>query len=193
MGRWEPGASGRLQQAALDLFGEHGYDATTVAQIAARAGVTERTFFRHHADKREVLFTGSAELEDLLVRSIESTPVGVPPLMSLSRSLELVGDFLGDRRAFVLARHRAITASSELHERELAKLAQLSAALAQALRNRGASEVVATLLGEVGVAVFRTAFERWVTEDVRPFDALIRDSLNELKCAVLEVAPPRGR
>jgi hypothetical protein len=60
MTRWEPNARGRLEQAALALYGERGFENTTVAEIAARAGLTERTFFRHFADKREVLFAGGA-------------------------------------------------------------------------------------------------------------------------------------
>src|SRR5579875_3758532 len=80
MGRWEPDAPGRLQRAALELYAEHGYEQTTVAEIAQRAGLTERTFFRHFADKREVLFHGSQELEQRMVAAVRAAPADTAPL-----------------------------------------------------------------------------------------------------------------
>lgn len=193
MARWEPDARGRLQQAALDLFGEQGFETTSVAQIAERAGVTERTFFRHHADKREVLFAGSEELEELLVAGLVDAPGRLPHLEALVRSLELSDGFFRDRRAFVVARHGIVTGSRELRERELTKLAGLSGALAGALRARGAPDVTASLLGDVGVAVFRTAFERWVVEEGRPLAAIVRDCSEELTRALAGLAPGHDR
>ena len=70
MGRWEPDAQGRLARAALELYVDQGYEQTTVADIAARAGVTERTFFRHFADKREVLFAGSGAFQETVLSAI---------------------------------------------------------------------------------------------------------------------------
>src|SRR5215472_3630839 len=80
MGRWEPDARGRLERAALELYGERGFEQTTVAEIAGRAGLTERTFFRHFADKREVLFAGSAALRDLIVNAVTSAPASATPI-----------------------------------------------------------------------------------------------------------------
>lgn len=57
MPRWPADSRERLVDAALGLFVEHGYAATTIDEIAARAGVTARTFFRHFVDKEEVLFS----------------------------------------------------------------------------------------------------------------------------------------
>ena len=74
MGRWEPNARGRLEQAAMELYLERGFDQTTVAEIAERAGLTERTFFRHFADKREVLFAGAGALQELLVSAVAGAP-----------------------------------------------------------------------------------------------------------------------
>ena len=78
MGRWEPDARGRLEQAALELFEERGYARTTVGDIASRAGLTERTFFRYFTDKREVLFSGSGAVESLMVESIAAAPATTP-------------------------------------------------------------------------------------------------------------------
>ncbi len=184
MARWEPDAAGRLQRAALELFREQGFEATTVAQIAERAGVTERTFFRHHTDKREVLFAGSEELVERLVQGIESAPAEAAPVEALSRSFAMIDDLFGARRAFVRERHAAVASSRELRERELAKLAALSHALAEALRSRGAADDLARLLGEVGVAVFTSAFERWVVEDDGDLGALVQDSFAQLSHAI---------
>ncbi|MFD9129671.1 TetR/AcrR family transcriptional regulator, partial [Kitasatospora sp. NPDC059571] len=80
MGRWEPNARGRLAEAALGLYGERGYEQTTVAEIAERAGLTERTFFRHYADKREVLFDGSGVLQELFAAAVAGAPESAAPI-----------------------------------------------------------------------------------------------------------------
>src|ERR1700683_5575199 len=98
MGRWEPNARGRLEQAAMELYTERGFEQTTVVEIAKRAGLTERTFFRHFADKREVLFWGAASLQELLVSSVSSAPADVAPIEVVAAALEAVGDVLQERR-----------------------------------------------------------------------------------------------
>jgi AcrR family transcriptional regulator len=186
--RWEPNARGRLELAALELYGERGYDQTTVAEIAKRAGLTERTFFRHFADKREVLFYGAGMLQDWLVKGIEDAPSGLPPIDAVGASLEAVARSLEERRDLARQRLAIVTATPELRERELIKLANLAAALAEALRRRGVPDPGASLAAEAGVAVFRVAFQRWAGQAAGPGDLagptlvqLIRDSLAELK------------
>lgn len=182
MGRWEPDARGRLAKAALELYAEHGYEQTTVAEIAKRAGLTERTFFRHYADKREVLFSGAGELEELIVRTVGDAPESAVPLDALSAGLDAVAEMFTDRRDFARRRHAVITANPELQERELIKLASMAAALAASLRGRGIAEPTASLAAEAGVAVFKVAFERWIAPgEERPMRQLIRESLTELK------------
>jgi len=162
MGRWQPDASGRLARAAVELYGERGYDATAVADIAERAGLTERTFFRHYADKREVLFAGAGELQDRLVAAVRDAPRGTGPLDAVAEALQATGPFFEELGPFVRVRQELIGANPELHERELAKLAALAAALADALRARGVGEPAARLTAEAGTAVFKVAFEGWV-------------------------------
>src|ERR1700761_8737290 len=162
MTRWEPNASGRLGLAALELYSERGYDQTTVAEIAKRAGLTERTYFRYFADKREVLFYGSALLQERVVQGIASAPAEMPPLDAVSRAYEGVAEIFEGRRPLARRRQAVVAANPELRERELIKLATLSAALADALRERGVSDPAATLAAEAGIAVFRSAFQRWV-------------------------------
>ena len=182
MGRWEPDGRGRLEQAALELFGERGFENTTVAQIAARAGLAERTFFRYFADKREVLFWGAQALQELMVEALVDTPPSAAPLAAVAAALDAAGTVLQDRLEIARHRHGVIVASAELRERELIKLASLAAALGDALRLRGTDGTTATLAAEAGIAVFRVAFERWVT-DTAPQDLaqLIRESLEELR------------
>jgi AcrR family transcriptional regulator len=186
MSRWGPDARGRLAQAALDLYGERGFDQTTAAEIAGRAGLTERTFFRHFADKREVLFAGSAELQKLLVDATASAPPSAAPIDAVSAALMAAGDVFNDeRRSYARERRAVIAANAELFERELIKMASLASAIADALRRRGVSEPAATLTAEAGIAVFRVTFDRWV-ESVNHQDwrTLIRESLEELKVLV---------
>jgi AcrR family transcriptional regulator len=182
MTRWEPNARGRLEQAAMELYSERGFEQTTVAEIAKRAGLTERTFFRHFADKREVLFSGSGLLQELLVSTLVSTPDSLAPLDAVAAALDAAGALLQERREFARQRQSIIAANAELQERELIKLASLAAALADTLRQRGISDPAASLTAEAGIAVFRIAFERWVGEaDERDLPQLIRESLDELK------------
>lgn len=182
MSRWEPNARGRLEQAALELYSERGFEQTTVAEIAKRAGLTERTFFRYFADKREVLFWGAAALQELLVSTLESTPASTAPIDATAAALQAAAAVLQERRDFSRKRQSVIAANVELQERELIKLASLSAALADTLRRRGVRDPAASLTAEAGIAVFKIAFERWVTEtNRRDFPQLIRESLDELR------------
>ena len=182
MGRWEPNARGRLEQAALELFSEHGFEQTTAADIAERAGLTERTFFRYFADKREVLFGGAGSLQDLLASTLAGTPESVAPIDAVATALQAAARVLQERRDYARQRQTLIAANPELQERELIKLASLSAALADTLRRRGVNEPAASLTAEAGIAVFRIAFDRWVKgPDERDFPQLIEESLDELK------------
>ena len=183
MSRWKPDAVGRLQQAAFELYAEHGYEETTVAEIAERAGLTERTFFRHFADKREVLFRGSAELQQLIVDAVQAAPPAATPIEAITIGLSAAGAiFDADLRPYSQQRQRVIDANPELQERELVKLASLAAALAEALRRRGVQDPAAGLTGEAGVAVFRVAFEHWIHDDTaHDYAQFVRDAVAELR------------
>ena len=182
MVRWEPDGRSRLEQAALALYGERGFENTTVAEIAERAGLTERTFFRHFADKREVLFLGSGALEELLVSTVKDAPGSLSPVDAAGAGIEAIAAVLQERRPYARQRQAIIAASAELRERELIKLASLSAALADTLRERGVGDPAATLTAEIAVAIFRTAFERWIDEgNDRQFPQLVRESFEQLK------------
>jgi AcrR family transcriptional regulator len=182
MGRWQPDARTRLAEAALELYGQRGFQAVTVAEIAERAGLTERTFFRHFADKREVLFSGAVGLQDQIAAALDSAPVSLSAIDAVGEALEAAAALLGQRRDYARRRQAIITANAELQERERIKLASLARALADGLRRRGVAASTAILAGEAGIAVFRVAFERWIDEsEHRELGEVIRDSLNELK------------
>jgi AcrR family transcriptional regulator len=182
MGRWEPNARGRLEQAAMELYVERGFEQTTVAEIAKRAGLTERTFFRHFADKREVLFWGSATLQEHLVNAVASAPDSAAPIDAIAAAIEVAGVVLQERREAARQRQTIIAANPELQERELIKLASLASALAGALRRRGVSEPAASLTAEAGIAVFKIAFGLWTDGDSgQDLPRLIQESLDELK------------
>ncbi|MEV5557748.1 TetR family transcriptional regulator [Nonomuraea wenchangensis] len=176
MGRWEPNARGRLEEAALELYGERGYEQTTVAEIARRAGLTERTFFRHFADKREVLFGGGTLLEERLTAAVAAAPDSAGPLEAVAAALDAVGPLFQERHERSRRRQAIILAHAELRERELIKLATLARALAGALRERGVGEPAASLAAEAGIAVFKIAFERWTDE---PGEADLRQAMRE--------------
>jgi AcrR family transcriptional regulator len=153
-----------------------------VAEIAKRAGLTERTFFRHFADKREVLFWGAASLQELMVDTLAAAPDRAAPIEAVAAALESAGTIFEQRRDGASRRQAIIAATPELQERELIKLASLAGALADALRRRGVKEPAATLTAEAGIAVFRVAFERWIDErNRRGFSQLVRQSLDELR------------
>ncbi len=180
--RWEPNARSRLEQAALKLYVERGFEQTTVAEIAKEAGLTERTFFRHFADKREVLFSDAGVLQELLVSTVASSPDSVAPIDAIAEALDAAGTLLQERRAYSRQRQTVIAANAELQERELLKLAALASALADALRRHGVMEPAASLTAQAGIAVFKVAFERWINEpSQRDLPQLIRESLDELK------------
>jgi AcrR family transcriptional regulator len=180
--RWEPDARGRLQEAAFALYGERGYDRTTVAEIAERAGLTKRTFFRHFADKREVLFDRTEWLTEQFVHEVAAAPAAAAPLDAVAAALDAVTAGFEERRPFAARRQEIIASHPELQERELIKLASLAAAVADALRARGVGDPAAILTAEAGIAIFRVAFERWVDAgNTRSFQQIARDALRELR------------
>lgn len=182
MVRWQPGARERLQAAALERFAAAGFDGTTVAEIAATAGLTERTFFRHFADKREVLFAGQDEFERLFVGGIEAAPAG-DPMAIVAAALEgATAFFPEERRSWSRARQGVIDADPGLQERELLKLSGLATAMTGALRRRGVDPTAAALAAESGVAVFRVGFATWIAEgEQRPLPAILRAVLGDLR------------
>jgi AcrR family transcriptional regulator len=183
MGRWQPNAQGRLAQAAMELFVERGFEQTTVAEIAARAGLTERTFFRHYTDKREVLFAGGEVLRQDFVSAVAAAPESATAMQAMTLGLDAAAAMLeGERgREFARRRQQIIGENSELRERELIKLAGIATALAETLRERGVEEPGASLTAELGISVFRIAFERWITDgNERSFSELIEEALSGL-------------
>lgn len=176
MSRWSPDARGRLEQAAYELFLHYGYDQTTVADIAEQAGLTERTFFRHYADKREVLFGGAEALQDGLMRALAEAPPSLSTIDAVRVAVETMTSVFHGRRPHARERQRIVGANPDLQERELIKRASLTAALAQALQQRGVAEPAASLAADIGIGVFYVGFVRWLTD---PADRELVDIVHE--------------
>jgi AcrR family transcriptional regulator len=187
MGRWQPGTKQRLQAVALELFRERGYEATTVGDIASRAQVTERTFYRYFADKREVLFDGSATLQRQVVEAIAAAPADRAAIDVVAGAFATVAPFLEARRDFAGRRANAIATNPSLREREQLKMITLGIAAADALRARGVPDPAAALAAETGVTVFRVGFDRWVTDPTGDLAACFRDTLAALKALTLQL------
>lgn len=187
MARWEPGARERLVLAAVDLFTEQGYDDTTVAQIAERAGVTKSTFFRHFSDKRELLAAGQETLSQLLVEGITEAPAGATPLEAVASGLERASGAMGPTNRDLGPRIKAaVAASTELQERDALKSVGLAAAMTAALVGRGIADPTAHLAAELGVLAFKRGYAEWSDADRGPDDTLApyaRAALDELRAA----------
>ncbi|HEY6762976.1 MAG TPA: TetR family transcriptional regulator [Baekduia sp.] len=180
--RWQPHARTRLEAAALDLFDERGYEATTAAEIAARADLTERTFFRHFADKREVLFANEDTMLAALVAGVREAPddrLSVPDLVRAG--LDAVAVALQPRRDDLRRRAAIIATHPALHERELMKQTATAATLAQVLQERGVDATLAPLAADVAIVALRTAFDRWIADaERRPLSDLVTETLDQL-------------
>lgn len=182
MSRWSPDARGRLEQAAFELFLERGYDQTTVADIALRAGLTERTFFRHYADKREVLFSGETELKDEMLGVLAGLAPDVPTIESVRIAIEAIASVMRDLRAGARKRQRIIDAHADLQERSLIKRANVTAALADGLTKRGVPDAEANLAADLGMAIFYLAFARWIDDpQEREFADIVHEGFEQLK------------
>jgi AcrR family transcriptional regulator len=195
MARWEPNARIRLVRAAIDLFAEQGYDATTVTQIAESAGLTKTTFFRHFPDKREVLFAGQDLHAQLLADGIAKAPADATPLEAVAAALDAVtASFRPFQRDFGPRLLTVIASASELRERAAFKHAGLVAAMAKALGERGVPEPAAGLAAELGVRAFDTAYARWAdpaaeqTQPEQTLPELARQALDELQAALTSLS-----
>jgi AcrR family transcriptional regulator len=183
MVRWEPGAPERLQKAALELFVTRGYEQTTATEIAQSVGLTERTFFRHFSDKREVLFHGQDMLLQAFIAGVDSAPPSASPIEIVASALRSATAFFPDeRRPHSRTRQSVIDQNPALQERELHKLASIATTLAGALRARGVDELAAALAAESGVTVFGIAFAQWIREgEERSLTDIAADVLGELQ------------
>jgi AcrR family transcriptional regulator len=192
MARWEPGTAERLQRAAIALFAAQGFEETTAAQIAQSVGLTERTFFRHFADKREVLFDGQSRLLEAFLRGVAAAPAGASPIEVVGVALRSAASFFPDeRRDYARTRQAVIDRNPALQERERHKLAGIATAVADALRARGVDELAATLAAQSGITVFGIAFTRWIREgEERSLAAIGDEVLEGLLSLTAKGAPP---
>src|SRR5688572_8487190 len=157
MSRWPTGAQSRLERAALELFVEQGFAETSVAQIAERAGLTTRTFFRHFADKREVLFAYQAELPTVVSNVLADAAGTLDPMAVITQGLQTIAAELESEREYVRIRRGIIETDDGLRERELRKQSVLSDAVTRVLLERGADELTSRLAAQIAVSIFSVA------------------------------------
>jgi AcrR family transcriptional regulator len=171
----------RLREAALELYLEHGYDATTTAQIAERADVTERTYFRHFADKREVLFDGESELRDVMVTAIADAPAGDTSLSVVIAAYIAAVPLFVKGRPIAVRRAEVIAVTPALQERAHAKTAALREAVIGALVDRGIPEPTARLAAQVGAAAFERASRAWYPDASQDLTKLVMSAADEVR------------
>lgn len=155
----------RFESAAYTLFEEQGYAATTVPEIAAKADLTERTFYRYFADKREVMFWRAGDHQLAITKEITQAQAGLHPLAMVAHAFEAVAPFIDSHRAIVKLRQHLIFSHSDLQERELMKLHMLASTVEQALRQRGLSASHARVVAEIGAAIWKVALENWRADE----------------------------
>lgn len=191
MARWEGNAQGRLEAAALELFLEQGFAETTVPQIAARAGLTTRTFFRHFADKREVLFRGDAEVPVLVSYMMTQAPAALGPVALITSYLGMFAETVfGGQREALLRRHAVVQADAGLRERELRKKETVREAIVNGFTSRGEAALTAAIAADMAMAVLGAALERWLTaQDDAPLTEYVTEALRALEALMRQGAP----
>jgi AcrR family transcriptional regulator len=192
MSRWAPNARERLEDAALELFADHGYEATSVAQIAERAGLNRATFFRHFADKREILFGGEERLVGLFVSGIREAGPEATLAECLQSALRAAASLMTEEQRRKADRRRSVAAANvEVQERGLLKRRMMAHAIAAALLDRGVDELTALLGAEIAILAFGIALQRWVGSDgADPFSVHAGAALGDLQARVGELEPP---
>jgi AcrR family transcriptional regulator len=191
MGRWEPDARGRLLRAALDLFSERGYEATTTAQIAERAGLTKTTLFRLFPDKREIVFQGQGRLVALVTAGVEEAPAESSAHELLVAALQALASAHTEEHRHIGRTLDPILASSEeLRERAVFKRSAITSALEDALLRRLGDARLAGVLADLGMRSYYTGYETWVAaDDQRSFTDHVLDELAAHDDAVRQIPP----
>ena len=185
MGRWEPDARERLERAALDLFAERGFDAVTVPEITARAGLTTRTFFRHFTDKREVLFADADQMPARAAQLVLSAPAALAPIDVVSHGLLDLASVFQDRREALVRRKAVIDGNDGLRERELRKMESLVGAITDAFGQRGVDPLTAAIVAETAVMVVKVSLRGWIGSDGRtPLHDVMTDTLDRLRASL---------
>jgi len=190
MARWEPDARERLVLAAMDLFAEQGYDATTVVQIAERAGLTKSTFFRHFPDKRQLLVAGQDALSRLLAEGIREAPPDAAPLEAVAAGLRRAAGAMTPFNRQLAPRFKAaVAANAELQERDALKRVGMATAMTEALAGRGVPGPVARVAAELGVLAFKQGYATW-SADGEPDELLTAtlSALDELRDAAARMS-----
>ena len=168
----------------MTLFLERGYENVTVAEIAAQAGLTKRTFFNHFADKREIFFVGAAAFRASVTEHLDQADPGLSPVDAAVTALTGAGRGIAAYREYAPAVRGLIASSSELQERDLIKTASITSALIDGLRRRGVAARPASFAARAAVTAYTTAWDDWVAQPAQDFGPLMQQALADLRAAV---------
>lgn len=161
-----PRASSRetLAEAACDLFLEQGYEATSVADIAQRAGVSRSSFFNYFSSKSDVLWSGLDARIDLALRAIAERKLDATGESVRAHLVDIVTDFAPDTLALAL-RNRAVMGLGEEFVRDTAlRHARLMTGIAAAARRSGNGAVRADILGAAYAAALLSSLRGWAEQ-----------------------------
>jgi AcrR family transcriptional regulator len=168
----------------MALFQQRGYENVTIAEISERAGLTRRSFFNHFADKREIFFAGAAAFRDSVANHLAKVDPGLGPLDAAATALTNAGIDIVDYLEHAVAVREVINSSSELRERDLAKMADITDVLSEGLQARDLDPRRARLVASCAVAVYQDAWQRWSENPGAEFAAVMSEALGELRTAV---------
>jgi AcrR family transcriptional regulator len=181
MARRMPGIRLRMEEAALELFEAHGIANTTAAQVAAAAGTTERTFFRHFRTKVDAAFGDESRLRGIARDAVTAAPEGISAFGAVLAGLQAIAEDFGGHRDSLLRRARVVAANPELQEHERNRGAEWAALLAEGLAERGVGQCRAVMLAGVGLVLYRAAYERWIAEPHSDLSTLLREVVAEFR------------
>lgn len=154
----------RLQSAAVELFAVHGYDGTTVAQVAARAGVTEMTAFRHFPSKADLVLDDP--YDPVMVEALRRQAGDLPPLVRVARAVrEAWREVPEPAAAQVRVRMRVAAASPALRGALWSNTAETERVLTEQLVADGTPRATARIAASAALAALMTALLDWASTD----------------------------
>ena len=158
-----------LEEAALALFGERGFDAVTIDDIAAAADVSRRTFFRYFASKEDVILSDHPKRLDELQAALDRRPGDEPALTALRNAiLSLAGTYQEDRE-HMLRRFRLVTTTPSLEARSLCLQRNWETAVTEMLAARmgvdPATDLRPGVVASTTMAAMRIATANWLAAD----------------------------
>jgi AcrR family transcriptional regulator len=179
-----------LEEAAMRLFTEKGFDGTTVEEIADAADVSARTFFRYFATKDEVLFGDHEPRLEAMRQLLDARPADEPVMASLEALLRALGDLLVEHRERALVQSEVSRTRVQIlglfrqHQEEMNEV--IAAFVATRLSSEGQVRMRARVVASAAMGAYLAAGAEWVrsggTEDM---DRLMDEALESLRTVLV--------